>query len=96
MVFMPNPPVEDAAGGEAGKSLRLPCEMRSLFLWGYTQKIILGISIICRLVPADLPSGRLFFSHAFLSRDFQRGILNKNPHLWMDTSLYSQIKFLTS
>jgi hypothetical protein len=29
---MPNPP-------EADKSLRLPCEMRSLFLWGYAQKI---------------------------------------------------------
>jgi len=34
MVFLPNPPVEDAAGGEADKSLRLPCEMRRLFLWG--------------------------------------------------------------
>ena len=32
MVFLPNPP-------EADKSLRLPCEMRSLFLWGYAQKI---------------------------------------------------------
>jgi hypothetical protein len=31
---LPNPP-------EADKSLRLPCEMRSLFLWGYAQKIIL-------------------------------------------------------
>jgi len=31
MVFLPNPP-------KADKSLRLPCEMRSLFLWGYTQK----------------------------------------------------------
>jgi len=31
MVFLPNPP-------EADKSLRLPCEMRSLFLWGYAQK----------------------------------------------------------
>jgi len=41
--FFPNPPVEDATGGEADKSLRLPCEMRSLFLWGYAQKIILGI-----------------------------------------------------
>jgi hypothetical protein len=40
MVFLPKPPVEDAAGGEADKSLRLPCEMRSLFLWGYAQKII--------------------------------------------------------
>jgi len=46
MVFLPNPP-------EADKSLRLPCEMRSLFLWGYAQKIILGISIICLLVPVD-------------------------------------------
>jgi hypothetical protein len=36
MVFLSNPP-------EADKSLRLPCEMRSLFLWGYVQKIILGI-----------------------------------------------------
>jgi hypothetical protein len=27
MVFLPNPPVEDAAGGEADKSLRPPCEM---------------------------------------------------------------------
>ena len=25
MVFLLNPPVEDAAGGEADKSLRLPC-----------------------------------------------------------------------
>jgi hypothetical protein len=58
MVFLPNPPAEDAAGGEADKSLRLPCEMfiplnaqpiqrgQSLFLWGYAQKIILGISTI--------------------------------------------------
>ena len=49
MVFLPNPPVEDAAGSEADKSLRLPCEMfiplnakpiqqgRSLFLWGYAE-----------------------------------------------------------
>jgi hypothetical protein len=50
MVFLPNPP-------EADKSLRLPCEMRSLFLWGYAQKIILGISIICLW---------LFFSHALI------------------------------
>jgi hypothetical protein len=27
MVFLPNPPVEDAAGGEADKSLRLPREI---------------------------------------------------------------------
>jgi len=25
MVILPNPPVEDAAGGEADKSPRLPC-----------------------------------------------------------------------
>ncbi len=53
MVFLPNPP-------EADKSLRLPCEMRSLFLWGYAQKIILGISTICRLVPV-LQRGGYFF-----------------------------------
>jgi hypothetical protein len=64
MVFLPNPP-------EADKSLRLPRGMRSLFLWGYAQKIILGISFICLW---------LFFSHAL--------ILNKNPHLWMDTYLF--------
>jgi hypothetical protein len=58
MVFLPNPPVEDAAGGEADKSLCLPCEMRSLFLWGYDQKIILRILNICL---------RLFFSHALIS-----------------------------
>jgi hypothetical protein len=57
MVFLSNPPVEDAAGGEADKSLRLPCEMQSLFLWGYDQKIILGILHICL---------RLFFSHALI------------------------------
>jgi len=50
MVFLPNPP-------EADKSLRLPCEMRSLFLWGYAQKIILGILTICLW---------LFFSHALI------------------------------
>jgi hypothetical protein len=27
MTFSRNPPVEDAAGGKADKSLRLPCEM---------------------------------------------------------------------
>jgi hypothetical protein len=31
MVFLLNPP-------EADKSLSLPCEMRSLFLWGYAKK----------------------------------------------------------
>jgi len=29
MVFLTNSPVEDTVGGEADKSLRLPCEMRS-------------------------------------------------------------------
>jgi hypothetical protein len=35
--LLPNPPVEGAAGGEADKSLRLPREVRSQFLWGQTQ-----------------------------------------------------------
>jgi len=78
MVFFPNPP-------EADKSLRLPCEMRSPFLWGYAQKIILGILHICLPVPV-LQRGGYFFSHAFLSRSFYRGILSKNPHLWIDTN----------
>jgi len=43
--------------GLFAQSLRLPCEMRSLFLWGYAQKIILGISNICLW---------LFFSHALI------------------------------
>jgi len=60
MVFLSNPPVEDAAGGEADKSLRLPCGMRSLFLWGYAQKIILGISFICLLVPVFQRGGYFF------------------------------------
>jgi len=67
MVFLPNPPVEDAAGGEADKSLRLFCGMRSLFLWGYAQKIILGISFICLLVPV-FQRGGYFFSHALPGR----------------------------
>jgi hypothetical protein len=50
MVFLPNLP-------EADKSLRLPCEMQSLFLWGYAQKIILGILNRCL---------GLFFSHALI------------------------------
>ncbi len=53
MVFSLNPPVKDAADGEADKSLRLPYEMRSLFLWGYAQKIILGISIVFRGLKFD-------------------------------------------
>jgi hypothetical protein len=65
MVFLPNPP-------EADKSLRLPREMfillnaqpiqpgQSLFLWGYAQKTILGISNLCRLVPV-LQRGGYFF-----------------------------------
>jgi len=52
MVFLFNPP-------EADKSLRLPREMRSIFHWGYAQKIIFGILIICLW---------LFFSHAFRLR----------------------------
>jgi hypothetical protein len=52
MVFLPNPPVKDAAGGEADKSLH------------YAQKIILGISIICRLVPV-LQRGGYFFRMPF-------------------------------
>ena len=43
--------------GLFAQSLRLPCEMRSLFLWGYAQKIILGISNICLW---------LFFLHALI------------------------------
>jgi hypothetical protein len=31
MVFLPNPPVKDAAMGEADKSLRLSCEIQNLF-----------------------------------------------------------------
>jgi hypothetical protein len=57
MVILSNPPVKDAAGGEADKSLRLPCGMRSLLLWGYAQKIILGILHICLW---------LFFSHTLI------------------------------
>jgi len=61
MAFLPNPP-------KADESLRLSREMfiplnaqpiqlgRILFHWGYTQKIILGISFIFLW---------LFFSHAF-------------------------------
>jgi hypothetical protein len=37
--------------GLYAQSLRLPCEMRSLFLWGYAQKIILGISNRCLPAP---------------------------------------------
>jgi len=47
---LPNPPVEDAAGGEADKFLRLPREMQSLFLWGHTQILILKIlNVLLRL-----------------------------------------------
>ena len=38
MVFLLNPPVEDAAGGEADKSLRLPREMQRLFHQGMLKK----------------------------------------------------------
>jgi hypothetical protein len=30
-------------------------------------------------------NGVVMFLHAFLSRSFQREILNKNPNLWMET-----------
>jgi hypothetical protein len=49
VIFWPNPPVEDAAGGEADKSLRLPCEMRSLFLWGWSLVLSLNkLEYACR------------------------------------------------
>jgi len=69
MVFLTNTPVEDAAGREADKSLRLPRGMftllnakpdqpeRGIFPWGYTQRIILGILTIFLC---------LFFSHALI------------------------------
>jgi len=82
MVFLPNPPVKDAACGEADKSLRLPCEMRRLFLWGYAQKTILLRRINPRNIkymPAVIVIACLFIPF------FQRGILNKNPLLCMDT-----------
>jgi hypothetical protein len=48
--FLPNPPVVDAARGEADKFLRLPREMRSLFPWGHAQIPILEIlSVFLRL-----------------------------------------------
>jgi hypothetical protein len=31
MAILPNPPVEDAAGGEADKSFRLPCLLYETF-----------------------------------------------------------------
>ena len=41
--FLPNPPDEDAACGEADKFLRLPREMHSPFLRGQAQILILKI-----------------------------------------------------
>jgi len=43
----------------------------------YARKLILGISTLCRLVPADFPSGWLIFSHAL--------ILSKISPFWTDT-----------
>jgi hypothetical protein len=88
MVFLPNPP-------EADKSLRLPCEMRSLFLWGYAQKITRHRTLASK--------SSEYYTYAGLSRHFNGAviffaclpsslegyaghvILNKNPNLWMDT-----------
>jgi hypothetical protein len=65
----------------------------------YDQKIILEISIIYRLVPV-LQRGGYFFRMPLRSVGFTLRpvsstgrkrvgglILNKNPHLWMDTNL---------
>jgi hypothetical protein len=52
-----DPPVEDAAGGEADTFLRLPREMRSLFLWGHIQISILEILKVWMLVPVDFHRG---------------------------------------
>jgi hypothetical protein len=38
MALFRNPPVEDIEGGEADKSLRVPCEIRGLFLWGQSAE----------------------------------------------------------
>ena len=44
--------------GYFAQYLRLPCEMRSLFLWGYAQKLTLGISTIClRSIFSHVPPG---------------------------------------
>jgi len=53
----------------------------------YAQKIILGILNIC--TPRAFPAGhlRLVFSHVL--------ILNKNPHLWMDTVYLISLYFAT-
>jgi hypothetical protein len=85
MVFLLNPPVEDAAGGEADKSLRLPREMRSLFLWGYAQKII----HLRRINPRNIKHMPvvIFFACLASSPEGYAGqvILSKNPHFWIDT-----------
>jgi len=55
MALFRNPPVEDAAGGEADKSLRLPCEMQSLFLWGQSAELFV------RRTTCTLPHNSLIF-----------------------------------
>jgi hypothetical protein len=50
--FLPNPP-------EADKFLRLPREMRSLFLWGQAQILILKIlNVFMRLKLSPSPGSR--------------------------------------
>jgi hypothetical protein len=87
MVFLPNPPVEDAAGGEADKSLILTREMRSLFHWNYAQRIILRISIISLSKIPVLQRGGYFFVCLPSSSSSYAGqeILNKNPYFLIDT-----------
>jgi hypothetical protein len=70
MVFLSNPP-------KADKSLRLPCGMQSLFLWGYAQKITRHRTLADKYSEYYIICLRLFFSHAL--------ILIKNSNLWVDT-----------
>jgi hypothetical protein len=65
------------------QSLRLPCGMRSLFLWGLCSKNNprnINYMPACPVGPADRTGVDIFFACLFIPF-FQRGILNKNPHL---------------
>jgi hypothetical protein len=81
MVLLSNPPVEDAAIGEADKSLRYAQKItrhRTLADKSSEYQLYASLSRYYNGACPDTLTGGLFFSHAL--------ILSKNPHLWMDTS----------
>jgi hypothetical protein len=80
MVFF----AQSAGGGQVSAPALWNAEPIPLGLCSKNNPRNINYMPACPVGPADRTWVVIFFA-AFLSRYFQRGILNKNPHFWMGT-----------